>query len=155
MDQAIPRPLTEVLTSMMGQEFGKRIQVNGNEYIFLKGVTGTVVGSFVTFDEVGVTALLAADAVGPVAIAMAILDAATKFGWYQIYGKASGLLVANVADNASLYACATAGSADDAATAGDVIHKAISRGATAGAAAVTTVQIHYPFVDNNVDDATA
>lgn len=152
---ALPRPLTEVLTSMMGMEFGNRVKVNGNEYIFLKGVTGTVVGSFVTFDEVGVTALLAADAFGPVAIALSILDAATKFGWYQIYGKAAGLLVANVADNAPLYACATGGSADDAATAGDLIHNAVSRGATSGAAAVTTVQIFHPFVDNDVDDKTA
>ena len=44
--------------------------VDSNEYILLGGVASTVIGSPVTFDENGSTTLLAANAVGPVAVAM-------------------------------------------------------------------------------------
>lgn len=50
----------------------------GNEYIYLKGVASTVVGSWVNYDETGTTTLLPADAKGPVAVAMAITDSTSK-----------------------------------------------------------------------------
>lgn len=50
----------------------------GDEYIYLKGVASTVVGSWVNYDETGTTTLLPANAIGPVAIAMAITDSTSK-----------------------------------------------------------------------------
>jgi hypothetical protein len=120
---------------------------SGNEYVYLKGVGSTLAGSWVTFDEVGVTALLAANAIGPVAVATAAI-VANKFGWYQIFGTVSALVAANTADNARLGRETTDGYAGDGRAAGDEIIGAISRGSTAGAAALTTCQLFYPLVND-------
>ena len=122
------------------------------EFIYLKGVANTVVGSWVTYnaDDFS-TALLAANAIGPVAVAMAA-TVADEYGWYQISGKAVGKALAAYADNGLVYATATAGSIDDAVVAGDRVKLA------KGASAVDTpstgfaeFEIHRPFMD----DATA
>src|SRR5574343_662944 len=56
------------------------------EFIYLKGVANTAQGSWVTYLADGwTTALLAADAIAPVAIAMCATVANT-YGWYQISG---------------------------------------------------------------------
>ena len=122
------------------------------EFIYLKGVASTALGSWVTFaQDDNTTALLAANAIGPVAVAMAATVANT-FGWYQIYGKAVGKALASYADNGLVYATATAGSVDDAVVAGDRVKNAL------GASAIDTpstglaeFEIQYPFMD----DATA
>lgn len=123
------------------------------EFIYLKGVASTVVGSWVTYNvDDGTTELLAANAIGPVAIAMGACDAATKFGWYQISGKAVGKALALYADNGLVYATATAGSVDDAVVAGDRVK--LAKGASAigtPAAGFAEFEIHRPFMD----DATA
>jgi len=109
---------------------GTKIKDNaGNEYIYLKGVTSTAAASWVSFDEAHVTTLLAANAKGRVAIAKAAVDAATKYGWYQIYGKAAGKALTGFADNGLVYSTATAGSVDDAVVAGDLVVGAIGRSA--------------------------
>lgn len=91
------------------------------EFIFLKGVASTVVGSVVVYnpDDFSTT-LASANAVGPVATAMAATVAST-FGWYQIGGKGVAKVLAGFADNADCYLTATAGSIDDADVAGDYI----------------------------------
>jgi hypothetical protein len=122
------------------------------EFIYLKGLADTAVGSWVTFAmDDGSTALLAANAIGDVGVAMSA-NVANQFGWYQIYGKAIGKALTGYLDNALVYATATAGSVDDAVVAGDRVKKAI------GASAVGTpstglaeFEIQYPFMD----DATA
>jgi hypothetical protein len=91
----------------------------GGEFVYLLGVASTAIGSWVTFNrDDGSTALLAANAIGPVAVAMSA-NVASQYGWYQITGKAIGLCLAGFADNANVYATATAGSVDDAIVAGD------------------------------------
>jgi len=120
---------------------------SGNEYVYLKGVASTLAGSWVTYDEAGTTALLAANAIGPVAVAGAATVANT-WGWYCVYGSCSALLAANCADNARLGRETADGYAGDGRAAGDEIYGAISRGSTAGSAALTSVQIYYPFVDD-------
>jgi hypothetical protein len=91
----------------------------GGEFVYLLGVASTAIGSWVTFNrDDGSTALLAANAIGPVAVAMSA-NVASQYGWYQITGKALGLCLAGFADNANVYATATAGSVDDAIVAGD------------------------------------
>lgn len=145
-------PLTRVDTvaaNAMGTAVRGLDQIGGaGEYIYLTGVTGTVKGSWVTFDENGITALLAANAVGPVAVAMAVIDANTKFGWYCVRGAVDAMVAANTADNAKLGFETTAGNAGDGAAAGDAISGAVSRAATAGAAALTLCQIMYPSVND-------
>lgn len=119
---------------------------NGNEYIYLQGVASTEAGSWVTYDEDYQTALLAANAVGAVAIAMAAV-VADKFGFYQILGKNTIAKTDDVAANAALYIDGTAGRADDASVSGDKINGAVSR--SADDSNVTTVQLMtYPYVDN-------
>lgn len=122
------------------------------EFIYLKGVASTVVGSWVTYNaDDNSTALLAANAIGPVAVAMSI-NVASSYGWYQISGKAVGKAAAAYADNGLVYATATAGTVDDAVVAGDRVKLAL------GASAVDTpstglaeFEIQRPFMD----DATA
>lgn len=122
------------------------------EYIYLSGVASTVAGSWVAYDEAGITLLLDSDVAGslvsPVAVATAIVDAATKYGWYQIAGNALANVHSAVADNAKLYAQSTpAGEADDAAVTGNQIHNAFTRAATTTAAvALSSVQIDHPFI---------
>ena len=119
------------------------------EFIYLEGVASTAANSWVTFsaDDYS-TALLAANAIGPVAVAMSA-NVANQYGWYQVYGKAVGKALASYADNGLVYATATAGSIDDAAVLGDRVKNAL------GASAVDTpstglaeFEIQYPFMDD-------
>jgi hypothetical protein len=119
------------------------------EFIYLKGVASTVVGSAVTYNLVdGTTTLLVADAIGPVAFAMSVTDAATDFGWYQI----SGVAVAKsdtVADNANVYIDNTAGQVDDAVVDGDMVHLAKFASASGTpSAGFALVEISRPYTDN-------
>lgn len=122
------------------------------EFIYLKGVASTAVGTWVTYNaDDYATTRLAANAIGQVAVAMGATVAST-WGWYQISGKAVGLALTGYVDNALVYATATAGSVDDAVVAGDRVKNAI------GASAVGTpstglaeFEIARPFMD----DATA
>lgn len=119
------------------------------EFIYLQGVASTAVGSWVTFLQDGnTTALLAANAIGPVAVAMSA-NVANQYGWYQIYGKAVGLCLASYADNGLVYATATAGSVDDAVVAGDRVKLAIGASAIGTpAAGQAEFEIQYPFMDD-------
>ncbi len=122
----------------------------GNEYIYLTGVANTAAGSWVAYDELGITQLLDQDVadsvIGPVAVASAATVAST-FGWYMIFGKATAT-AETVADGAKVFPHATAGSADDTGTAGAQIIGAKWR--SANAAGVATVQLNYPWVGANV-----
>ena len=122
------------------------------EFIYLLGLASTAVGSWVTYNnDDGSTTLLAANAIGPVAVAMSA-NVASQYGWYQIQGKAIGKALTGYVDNALVYATATAGSIDDAVVAGDRVKNA------KGASAVDTpstglaeFEIDRPWMD----DATA
>ena len=91
------------------------------EFIYLKGVASTEVGSVVVYnpDDFSTT-LAAANAVGPIATAMAATVAST-YGWYQIGGKGVAKVLAGFADNGDCYLTSTAGSIDDADVAGDYV----------------------------------
>jgi hypothetical protein len=119
------------------------------EFIYLQGVANTALGSWVTYnaDDFSTT-LLAPDAIGPVAVAMAP-TVAGLYGWYQIQGKAIGKALAGFLDNANVYATATAGSVDDAVVAGDRVKNA--KGASAvgtPSAGLAEFEISRPFVDD-------
>jgi hypothetical protein len=122
------------------------------EFVYLLGVASTVLGSFVTYNaDDNSTALLAANAIGPVAVSMSI-NVASQYGWYQISGKAVGKALTGYADNALVFATSTAGSIDDAVVAGDRVK--LAKGASAVGTPSTGLaefEIQRPFMD----DATA
>ena len=156
-DTRIGTPVLTDTDTVAKLPLGTRIKANDptygeGEFIYLKGVASTAIGSWVTYNvDDNSTALLAANAIGPVGIAMAA-NVASQYGWYQIYGKAIGLCLSGYLDNALVYATATAGSIDDTVVAGDRVKQAI------GASAIGTpsgsfaeFEIEYPWMD----DATA
>lgn len=133
---------------------GTRVQAQDptygvGEFIYLQGLAATVAGSWVTFNQDdGTTTLLAANAIGPVAVAMSA-NVENQYGWYQIYGKCpSALVLAGFADNANVYATATAGSVDDAIVAGDRVKNA--RGASAISGGAAEMELWYPFMDDGL-----
>lgn len=121
------------------------------EFIYLPGLAATAIGSWVTFNQDdNSTTLLAANAIGPVAVAMSA-NVASQYGWYQISGKAIGLCLAGFVDNANVYATATGGSVDDAVVAGDRVKNA--KGASAigtPSGSFAEFEISRPFMDDGV-----
>ena len=123
--------------------------LGAGEFVYLVGVASTVLGSFVTYNASdNSTNLLAANAIGPVGVAMSI-NVASQYGWYQISGKAVGKALAGFADNGNVYATATAGSIDDAVVAGDRVK--LAKGASAVGTHSTGLayfEIQRPFMDD-------
>jgi hypothetical protein len=119
------------------------------EFIYLAGVASTAVGSWVTYNmDDGSTTLLAANAIGPVAVAMSA-NVASQYGWYQIQGKAVGKVLASYADNGLVYCTSTAGSVDDAVVGGDLVVNA--KGASAigtPSSGLAEMEISRPFVND-------
>jgi len=142
--QTFDSDTTTVDTSAKTTILTRAFDSAGNEYIYLKGVGSTIVGSVVTYDEDGATTLIVANAIGPVAVAMSITDATTEYGWKQIWGKAEACVAANTADNATLGFETTSGYVGDGRAAGDMLIGAISREAVTDAG-VYTIQINYPY----------
>lgn len=120
-----------------------------NEYIYLKGVASTLAGSWVAFDELYLTTLLVANGLGRVAISVSATVAST-WGWYCIYGAFNGLCLASYADNAKVWATATAGSIDDADVAVDLITGAVGRSARNTTTGMALFELSYPFAHNEV-----
>lgn len=124
----------------------------GGEFIYLKGVASTALGSVVTYNPyTGVTTLADGSAIGPVAVATAATVANT-YGWYQISGVAVVKSATAVA-NSAVYTTATAGTVDDAVTAGDRIQGALYLTADGTpSAGLALLAIERPF---NYNGATA
>ncbi len=116
-----------------------------NEFIYLKGVANTVAGSWVSFDENGVTTLLVTNAQGRVAIAMAATVAST-WGWYQVVGSAQGKALTLFADNGKVYITATDGSVDDTDVATNVVEGAWGRSAVNETTLLATFELSNPRV---------
>lgn len=118
------------------------------EFIYLKGVASCAVGSWVTYkNEDGTTALLAANAIGPCAVAMAACTA-SYYGWFQISGTAVGKCLTLMASNTRVWITATAGSVDDTSVAGDGVNLAKSAALTVAGSGVTTFEIQRPYVND-------
>ena len=116
------------------------------EFIYLKGVASTVVGSWVHYSADDFSTVLAvANGKGPLAIAMSA-NVADQYGWYQISGKASGKALASFADDADVFLTATDGSVDDADVAGDYIRCA--KGASDVSGGLADFDIARPFSDD-------
>jgi hypothetical protein len=125
--------------------------LGAGEFIWLKGLAATAVGTWVTYNSSdNTTDLLAANAIAPVAVAMSA-NLAGYYGWYQIGGKAVGKALTGFLDNANVYATATAGSVDDAVVAGDRVK--LAKGASAvgtPSSGLAYFEIQRPFMDDGL-----
>jgi hypothetical protein len=123
---------------------------DGNFYIYLKGVTSCADGSMVVFQPGVWTAILIATGVkGSVAIANAVVDASTKYGWFTYVGQDVGISRSAIASNVPLYAGGVAGSPDDAAVKGDQIMNCIARNAAAADGGSVILQLDRAFIGMN------
>ena len=116
---------------------------SGNEYVFLGGAANVAAGVHVTFDEAGAVTLLAANAIGPVAVALGAVTAGLR-GWYQIYGVCTVASTDTIAADKPMFIDGTAGRVDDAVVTGDLVLGEFSM--TADTSNVATVFLSYPFV---------
>ena len=106
------------------------------EFVYLKGVASTAVGSVVRYDEAGVTTLTVAGSRGNCAVALSANTSTSAWGWYQVRGLAVVKAGTVVADKPA-YATASGGVIDDAVVAGDMITGITTM--TADGAGATTV----------------
>jgi hypothetical protein len=146
--------LTDVHATQL-YALGTRVRERGtgNEYIYLKGITSTAVGSVVVFDEAHVTKLADEDDKGRVAVAVSAVDANTKFGWYGIYGKFAAKVLAAFADNGAVFLTTTDGSVDDADVAGDSVHGMWGRSAIdTPSTGLAYMELNYPWVSDIAHD---
>lgn len=122
---------------------------DAGEFIYLKGVASTVVGSVVIYDTYAETTKLAtAGDRGPVAVAMSA-NVANQYGWYQISG-AAVVKAGTVLANGNVYVTATAGTVDDAVVAGDKIDGARFKTADGTPAAGFAIcQLQRPSLNAN------
>lgn len=148
----VPEETSTIQRHALGQRMFFKDPVYGvGEFIYLRGVASTALGEWVIYnaDDYS-TSRLAANDIGPVAVAVAPV-LANQFGWYQIGGKAVGKVLTGFVDNANVYATATAGSVDDAVVAGDRVKNA--KGASAigtPAAGLAEFEIDHPFMDDGL-----
>lgn len=123
------------------------------EFIYLKGVASTVVGSLVTYDQFLLTTTLApaTGGKGPVAVAMSA-NVANQFGWYQIGGSAVVKAPNAMVPGAEVFMlAATPGSVDDAAVAGEqVLNAVVSTTTGSPSAGLGVIQINRPFLQGQI-----
>lgn len=109
-----------------------------SEFILLKGVGSTVVGSVVTYNQSTYTTTLApagTNIPGPVAVAMSANASTSTWGWYQI----SGLAVAAKTSGATIDASAAVGVSSSAGRIGASSTGNEIQGCVVAASAVASV----------------
>lgn len=124
------------------------------EFIYLKGIPSTVVGTLVTYDAfLGLTALApATGGSGQLAVAMSICNLATLYGWYQIQGTAAVKAPNAMVVGADVFMlAATPGSVDDAQVNGEqVLNAKVTSTTGTPAAGLGLIQINRPFLQGQV-----
>lgn len=142
---------TTAIHSTKRFKLGTRRRVDDKDFIYLTGVASTAIGTWVTFDEAHITTRAVANGQGRVAVAMAATVAST-YGWYQIYGLASGLALTAFADNGKVYLTATNGSVDDADVSADFVFGAVGRSAVNETTFLASFELNYPMVQDTAFD---
>ena len=126
--------------------------LGGAEFIYLKGVASTLVGSIVIYDPVNATTTLATNTAkqgNPAAVAMSA-NVASQFGWYQIAGAAVIKKTAVAVVPASKIAISgTAGRVLSGSTAGAAVFnaKTVNAATVASATSTITTLIQRPFLE--------
>jgi hypothetical protein len=123
------------------------------EFTYLKGVASTTVGSWVGYSPaLGTSVLATANGTYPLAVAMAICDTTTKYGWYQISGTAQAKGLTSITHTSGFLALTgTPGSLDDASVIGDHVFNARKTTAVHVVGTfIDTYHISRPFSTNLV-----
>ena len=119
-------------------------------FSYQKGVASCTVRDWVTIEaDSGAVVRLAANAIGPVGIAMATLTA-SYYGWFARVGKVLGNCLTLFADNGRVYITGTAGSVDDTSVAGDVVWNAKGASLATVGGIYAEFEIDRPFVADRV-----
>ncbi len=124
------------------------------EFIYLKGVASTAVGSWVTYNgSTGTTTLAVANANGSLAVSMTTNTTTASYAWYQISGTASALGLTSITHTSGfLWLTSTSGSVDDASVIGDaVINARKTTTVHVVGTFLDTYWIQRPFVTNRVN----
>jgi len=110
------------------------------EFVYLKGVGSTAVGSWVGYSPaLGTSVLAAASGAYPLAVSMTTNTTTTSYAWYQISGVAQALGLTSITHSSGFLALSgTAGSLDDASIIGDHVFNARK---------TTTVHVVGTFLD--------
>lgn len=118
------------------------------EFIYLKGVASTVVGSVVDYDSYLATTTLspATTGTGPVAVSMSI-NVANQYGWYQIQGIAAVKAPNAMTVGADVFMlAATPGSVDDAAVNGEqILNAKVTTTTGTPSTGLALIEINRPF----------
>jgi hypothetical protein len=115
----------------------------GAEFIYLKGVASTVVGSVVTYNTVSGTTTLAPAGTNkpqPIAIAMSA-NVADQWGWYQISGVAVVAKAATVSLAAGVAVGVQSTGVINASASGKEVEGALVAAVASAATGRTTVQV--------------
>ncbi len=128
--------------------------LGAGEFVYLKGVASTLVGSLATWDTQNATVLSpnTANLAQPVAVAMAA-TVASQFGWYQIAGNAVIKKTAvKVNPNVALFQSATTGRVMSTAASGKQLLNVRSANTATVASATSTITaiIDRPFLQGQV-----
>lgn len=123
------------------------------EFVYLKGVASTVVGSWVGYFPSGTSILATANGNYPLAVSMTTNTTTGSYAWYQINGTANALGLTSITTTTGfLWLTSTAGSVDDASVIGDAVLNARK---TAVVHVVGTFldqySINRPFCTNRVN----
>ena len=142
-------PLITTTGSTQAVPLGTIVRAKDNtlgagEFIYLKGVGSTVVGSLVVYDPNQLTTTLApntANLTNPVAVAMSA-NIANQYGWYQIAGVASIKKTATrVSPASAIYLSGTAGRVMATAASGKQLQNTVSVNSATVATATSTVLV--------------
>jgi hypothetical protein len=129
------------------------VAIGAGEFIYLKGVASTVVGSLVTYDPFLATTTLApaTGGIGPVAVSMSA-NVASQFGWYQVSGVAAVKAPNAMAVGSDVFMlAATPGSVDDAVVASEqVVNAAVSTTTGTPSSGLALVTIQRPFLQGRI-----
>lgn len=123
------------------------------EFIYLRGVASTQVGTLVTYDQFLATTTIApaTGGRGSVAVAMSA-NVAGQFGWYQISGSAAVRAPNAMVPGADVFMlAATPGSVDDTAVNGEqVLNATVSTTTGTPSTGLALIQINRPFLQGQI-----
>jgi hypothetical protein len=145
-------PTTPLYPGMVVKGFDPTYGVG--EFILLAGVSGTAVGSLVTYNTTSFTTALCPTTQNlgqPVAVSMAANTAATTWSWYQIEGVAvvrkAPVVIAN---NVAVASYATSTGKIGVSTSGRQILGARSANSTVSATTTAQIVINRPHLQGRV-----
>lgn len=124
------------------------------EFIYLKGVASTQVGTLVQYDPYLATTTIAPATgghSGPLAVAMSA-NVANQYGWYQISGTAAVRAPNAMTPGANVFMlAATPGSVDDAGVNGEQVLNAVATTTTGTpSTGLALVTINRPFLQGQI-----